>query len=878
MALAVAFQLGNSGFSDQDSVGMEDISFISPLVVDEKKDRKVQIILENISGKEMPFRIVSRELPHENWDIHCEGNLTAFASEKDKWQKELPDFPEFSADVIPQGCKDHIKGSQFYERFTKAGYDLGRHFQCIEQGWYGSEEVLCRINTGDSTSLSAGIHPGLMDSLIQTGIIPLLDALDEAIGKDELFIPMNVSALKFYGSDFTDTLLAYARTKLEGDILTSDIAVRNTLGMLILEIRNLKFKKTNSRVLFKDMNKKEDLFYSVKWEKIKVSEPAENLSSYLIFSDENGTGSQLTQYLAGKNIAYTQAVKGDFNPDLPENFVRLFEAFEQGNVSGFPNILFLWGLDTMLTDDDSVGMMRGNIESLYEDLLCFVKAAINYQWEHVPRIWLVTRHAWNISQTTLPVEPVQTGLWGMGRVIALEHPELWGGCVDLGDCESEDWAEALLTAVSSGTNDDQIAVRNNGSLYAARLEQSLIENHNLAKDPAKNNDQIVKPDATYLLTGGSGALGLLTAERLCHCGAKNIALLGRSLPGSDAEKRIEALKQEGVRVEIFQADVSDESALAEVFEAIQKDMPRLRGVVHAAGVLDDGMLMKQTPERFIKVFSPKIFGSWNLHSVTRDIPLDFFVMFSSSTAITGNRGQGNYAAANAFMDGLADYRRAKGLASASISWGPWGSVGMAASDPNIRGKAGEYGYRPIPPETGLEILENLIAANIVRMSVMDLDVNVFTARNYVEKNGFFSNFISSKPLSEIPGETKYDSELFNELKNASAGTRTEIMISYVLEITKQVSGNDEIIPDKPLMEMGFDSLMLLEMRNVIAEKLGKKLPGSLIFDYPTPENLANYILQDVLKFDESEFVSKENKTKERVQDATDFLDEIEGLI
>ncbi|KPA18698.1 short-chain dehydrogenase [Candidatus Magnetomorum sp. HK-1] len=870
MVLSAASQLKN--YNAQDSIVIEEISFLIPLVVKENEDRKVQIILDNISNTEIPFRIVSCELPGEDWVIHCEGNLNVSTSEEGKHHKKLLDFPEFSEHVKPQKCKDHIKGYQFYETLLKNAMDLSKNFQCIEQSWYGDNEALCQINAGGNINLSEGIYPGLIDSLIQTSISSL-NKLDELNSKNQVIIPLNISDLKLYGNDFKDkSWWVYTRNRQKDDIINSDIAVRNALGVLIMEIRGLRLKVTNSRSLFKNINTNENLFYSIEWEKREISRPTDNISSYLIFSDEKGTGNQLSQYLARKNISHLQVSKNNLNHDFSQNFIRLFETFEQNNDSEFPNILFLRGLDTILTDDDSVEIMRKKINNLYENLLSFVQSVINYKWKHLPRIWLITRNAWNISQAMHQIEPVQTGIWGIGRVIALEHTDMWGGCIDLDNCESDNWVEALLTAVSSIANNDQIAVRNNASLYVARLKGAPIRNNN----PSNKENQFVKSDATYLVTGGLGALGLRTAERLFHCGAKNIVLLGRSTPEKGAKKRIEALKQEGVRIEIFQADVSDETVMAEVFNSIQKNMPPLLGIVHAAGVLDDGILIKQNPMRFNEVLSPKIFGSWNLHLLTKDIPLDFFVMFSSSSAITGNQGQGNYAAANAFMNGLAYYRRTKGLVATSISWGPWAGIGMATSNTNIQDKVGLQGYRLIPMETGLEIFENLIGVNITQISVMDLDVNVFTARNYLEKTDFFSNYIRSKSLSEIQEKTKYNSELVNKLKNAPFEARTENMISFLLEITKQVIGNNnEIISDRPIMDMGFDSLMIMELRNRISSELGKKLPVSILFDYPTLDSLANHLIQNILEYEPP---PKKNKSKEKLQDAAEFLNEIEGLI
>jgi myxalamid-type polyketide synthase MxaB len=190
-------------------------------------------------------------------------------------------------------------------------------------------------------------------------------------------------------------------------------------------------------------------------------------------------------------------------------------------------------------------------------------------------------------------------------------------------------------------------------------------------------ESAVRADGSYLITGGLGALGIRVARCLVDQGARHLVLAGRSGPSAEAWEAMEEMRAAGASVREVRADVASPADTARLIEACQAEAP-LRGVVHAAGVLDDGVVDRQTAERFSRVLAPKVYGAWNLHHQTRELPLDFFVLFSSMASVLGSPGQSSYAVANAFLDALAHHRRARGLPGLSINWGPWSEAGMAA--------------------------------------------------------------------------------------------------------------------------------------------------------------------------------------------------------
>ena len=238
-----------------------------------------------------------------------------------------------------------------------------------------------------------------------------------------------------------------------------------------------------------------------------------------------------------------------------------------------------------------------------------------------------------------------------------------------------------------------------------------------SEETGDTSDAVVRKDGAYLVTGGLGALGLRVADWLAGQGSGTIALLARRAPSADVERRLDTIRAKGANIVTLQADVTDAASLQAALKQLTLDVP-LRGVIHAAGVLADGILADMTLERLDRAMLPKVEGAWNLHNATLQQPLDFFVMFSSVASILGSPGQGNYAAGNALLDALAHARRAAGLKATAINWGPWAESGMAAEAGRGEGVKSR-GIELIPPETGLDILGQLLRADVAQVAVMD---------------------------------------------------------------------------------------------------------------------------------------------------------------
>jgi myxalamid-type polyketide synthase MxaB len=354
---------------------------------------------------------------------------------------------------------------------------------------------------------------------------------------------------------------------------------------------------------------------------------------------------------------------------------------------------------------------------------------------------------------------------------------------------------------------------------------------------AHGSPHSIREDASYLITGGLGALGLEIANWLVQQGARHIVLTSRRSPEGEAQAAVERLRLAGTNVLVLEADVSDATHVTRLLAAIREALPPLRGIVHAAGVLDDGVLLQQTWERFRRVMAPKVEGTWNLHAMTQDLPLDFFVCFSSVASLLGNAGQGNYAAANAFMDALAHQRRARGLPGLSVNWGPWGEVGMAADAGGQRQRRlADQGFRPIAPDQGVEVFSQLLHTGRAQIGVLPI-----SWPEYVRINAVGGSFLG-KVATQKAAAPKPESDMRQQL--ADAADPRALLAHLVRSVVGKVLGMrdpDGIDPRARLFDLGLESLMAVEMRGRFEESLGCSLRPTLMFDYPTIEALVDHL-------------------------------------
>ena len=459
-----------------------------------------------------------------------------------------------------------------------------------------------------------------------------------------------------------------------------------------------------------------------------------------------------------------------------------------------------------------------------------------------PRLWLVTRGA----QPGLPGDDgsglAQSPLIGMARALAREIPELASTLIDLDPLlAAGNAATQLLPELQSGDGEEEIALRM-GQLRMGqlRMSQRFVPRLRRARLAAPRQT-VIRPDRSYLITGGWGGIGLLLAEWLADHGARHLVLVGRSSPSESVLQQVERLRHRGCNIVWELADVSDFAAFSAAWDRSRRAMPPFAGVVHAAGALDDGVLVRQTWEGFARALAPKVQGAWNLHRLTADEPLEFFVLFSSAVSLLGATGQANHTAANVFLDALAHYRRAHGRPALAIDWGGWSGVGAAD-----RQEAGErlrkLGMQALSPAQALHWFEKLLSADEIQVGVMPIDWAVF--RNEFSCSSFLRDLLPS--ASAGPGKPPL---LLERLALAPPGEQWQILAGEVRRQVAAILGfasDAEIDSRQRFFDAGIDSLTAIELKNRLSAAVGSNLRSTLIFDFPTVTSLTEYLGREVL--------------------------------
>ncbi|NEO95910.1 MAG: SDR family NAD(P)-dependent oxidoreductase, partial [Moorea sp. SIO3G5] len=478
----------------------------------------------------------------------------------------------------------------------------------------------------------------------------------------------------------------------------------------------------------------------------------------------------------------------------------------------------------------------------------------------LPPLWLVTQGVMgtgdegtslvsNAAETpgdrTTNMQPQQALLWGLGKVITMEYPGLDCRCLDLDPNASEEETlkvlveEVVRHPVSKGnvsTNtENQIRYRQ-GARQVARLTQAKLET---------DTKLVLENQSSYLITGGLGGVGWEIAKFLVQQGARNLVLIGRNAPSETATESIQQLEKAGANVSVLLGDVSKEKDMVDIFQHIQTSLPPLKGVIHAAGVIDDGLLQQMSWQQFTKVTAPKVEGTWNLHKLTKDIPLDFFVCFSSITSVLGNPGQGNYAAANAFMDGITQYRRHLGLPGLSINWGGWANVGMAARmEAQQQSRLQSQGFQSIQPEQGLQAFEEVLAGNQAQIAVFPVDWPQFLTQFGSMTPALLSDLASQFDLQAQTNHGPKLREFLEELKRTTQEQRQRLIIDYLVSTVAKIlrrSKTDLPDPEEGFFNLGMDSLMAVDLSRRIQADLGISLSSTSTFEYPNIQSLADYL-------------------------------------
>jgi len=809
--MEIAAFCARSLFGSMDVVAFKDVAFEQ--ILDSSSDARVTFRI-SVDPQTYRFTLSSQPCnrPNDRWQVHCTG---AFVTTNN------PSIRRMDRDEVRIRCTREIPGDECYQTFEKLGLEYGPAFQGITTMWHRDNEALSRIDVPsmhDQGWDKYVIHPALLDFCFQT----LAAALPAGDQEAAAVFPIRVTDARIYGPM---PKKAWIHARIDGldenYTIRGDIVMTDEQGNVLLEIRNC-VARALSHAATSGMTIKPQRLFVPEWrmtaEVLPIVEQTAGL--WILYGGPAALVGQLETEFAGRGHQ-ARRVGIDDVEDV-EGWERLLTEL-QGEVP-IHGIIHLASCSTALAEEPSQEAIEKALHTGCILTLNLMQALARLTIRQKPKLWIVTRGTQPVVGGEIP-DPFHAPVWGMARVFGQsEHIDLWGGCIDLAAKPEDGEAHHVVTECFGGDVEDMLAWRG-GRRYVLRLTDRTEE-------IAMPSPPAFRPDATYLITGGFGALGIVIAKWMISRGARHIALAGRTrLPArrtwtslaedhSDAGKVAAVLELEALGAQVFAEsfDVTDRNSVAAFLARLEEEArPPLRGIIHSAGVTHPRMLMETNAEEFLRGMPAKVQGAWNLHSLTRNKDLDFFILFSSLAAVIVSVGQGNYAAANTFLDALAHRRRAENLPALSINWGAWGDVGMAVQL-DLLSFFERRGLYAMTSEQGCDALGRLMSGKVTQAIVSAIQWSTLAELSPLGATvPMFEELVMAEKLAE--GRDGSEAERVNILEAlneaASAEERYELTLQHIRSLVCHVLRIEaaKLEDDENLNMRGMDSMMAIELKN-----------------------------------------------------------------
>ena len=862
-------------------IAVEAVRLHARLVVPEAEAKTARRTLQVVVGAAedsapRTAKVYSKGGGDEGWVLHAEGRAVARSSEADDGDGvAVADVEALKSGLAP------MPASSFYEGLTDAGIGYGPWFRVVESVWAGAGEAVLEVALPPaSEAREAAAHGRYTPAAALAGCFQALAAVSGESGAGEVWLASGWERL-WLAEPLPERLLCHARLRgAEGEsaseVRAADLGLFSVDGRPIGGARRVELSRTTRAALLSAVTGVGELLYDVVWRERALSDdsrpadfpavPAagaprdtsagrgsseidEPAGLWVIAPDRGGAGRWLAEALAARNQRVVVAgedvawLDGDEPPGVTVVHVdpgrheawRSFvgELAQHHERHGLRGVVHLAGLDGSDGSDAVAGELFEDAVRGCASALALTQGLLDAEAAPSAGVWFVTRGAQCPAGEHGGVL-AGAALWGLARTVALEAPQLGTRLVDL-DPDGGQEVDALVDELLHPDRETQVAHRA-GVRHAARLARRAA--------PDEPSECRLRGDRTYLVTGGLGGIGREVATWLADRGAGAIVLNGRRAPGPEAEATIAALRERGVTVAVEHADISDGDAVDALLARIDTDLPPLAGVIHAAGVLADGVLANQSRERLERVLAPKVLGAWHLHRATRDLDLDMFVLFSAMAGVLGSAGQANYTAANAFLDRLAHHRRSLDLAGQAVAWGAWSGAGMAESRRDrMAARMRALGQTLLSPAQGLRALDGLVGQDAPAAVVAAMDWPAL-ARVADSVPPFLDEVLPAVPERPRDG-APVPADLVVRLRKTPAAEREVVLVAWLQGELQAILGLTE--PPDPTVgffDLGMDSLMAVELRNRVDGALSGSctVPGSVVFDHPDARSLARHLL------------------------------------
>ncbi|HRW08129.1 MAG TPA: type I polyketide synthase, partial [Caldilineaceae bacterium] len=852
--------------SRRDSCTLHEVVLPQPLVIPEGADqaalRTVQAIFTpgqtNGHGPQMAFNVISFDAAAWSSDAgeepptHATGTLLTL-------QDTAPAAVNLAA--LRQRCRIDCTAEigAFYTNLAQQEIALGASFQWLAGLWRPDEvpnssqpaEALAHIHQPAAIGQTTGyqLHPALLDACFQVAALTRNGGATDATA-----LPFAIDALHLHRPAVGEEWWCHA-TQVGPQ--KWDMRLLDASGQLVAAIEGFTVRGATAETV-RGADLWREWLYQVTWQAapLPIDVPGEPATGeqgqgqhWLIFADTQGIGAALAERLQAAHAKATLVYPATAVAQIDEHIfaIRPTAAADYqhllATLSPVDRVIYLWGTEPLHLDGNA--NLVDQSKSTCGAALLLVQELLHRQASGI-QTYLITKGAQAVVPTDSVENFAQATLWGLGKVIALEYPELHAVCIDLEDTPApldiaglgESVYQTVIATATAEQQENQVAIRRQRR-YVARLNRY----HCQATQPLH-----IDSNGTYLITGGLGGLGILTAKWLVDQGARHLLLVGRSAPSAGTERQLTDLRERGVTLTVRQVDVTDQVAVEHLLAAIDAQHP-LRGLIHSVGVLDDGLLLQQNWTRFAQVLAPKLQGSWNLyralHATNRLDTLDFFVLYSSAAGLLGNWGQANHAAANGALDAFAHYGRAQGLPLISVNWGAWGEAGAVARlSEEDRNLLTMRGSGLIPSESGFAALRAVMEQNLAQVGVVPIQWARYLAQ-IEDPAPFVAHFAPAAHKAATAAAAQNDFR--QQLAAAPRQNRQKLLQSHlqtavaaVLKMTKTPS------PKAGFTDLGMDSLMTLELKKRLEKSLQLTLPATVAFEYPSIETLTEYLAEELL--------------------------------
>ena len=810
--------------------------FKEPLILEEGKPTSIQTVLTANKTEGFFFSVYSQSNIEEGWVLHATSNLV---------QNEIDDSEKMwlskSLEELKEQFPSEHTANDFYSSLENRGMSYGRNYQGVEHVWSKDDEALGSISLPETLKFDSDlfqIHPALLDGCLQ-----IIAATERSSRDSHLYVPAGCERIRFF-SQPNHQVWSHITLRPESeseDIIEADVHIYNDSNEIVAELIGFRVQRS-SRLIKRVLSDQDTWMYKLGWEVQNTPNVSPDASkktrNWLILADNEGLGESLTTHLQSVGDTCKKITAGEAAELLNKGEKGLYEIIEnalkdlQNPIDG---IVHLWNL-SVPNHNSEINQNTKDAASLACDSVLHLVQALAKVFVGSPKLWLVTKGVQSIdSNQVISVE--QSPTWGLGKVISFEIPELKCTRLDLDpDLSCDQSMDLLFKQLSIDDNEDQIALRGENR-YVLRLLPYTKQ-----VDSCSNKSPFRK-DRSYLITGGLSGLGLATATWMASQGAGHLVLIGRSQPSEEVIQKLDKIRDNGTQILVGQVDVSSMPQVHSLFERIKNEMPALSGIIHAAGLLDDDSLLNLDIDRLHNVMAPKVDGTWNLHHESTQLSLDFFVLYSSAVSVLGSPGQGNYTAANFYLDTMASYRQNLGLPAISINWGPWAEIGLAAERTEqleAQNASTEHLVKTIKIDQGLKMLEFLMDESLSQIAVLPFDL-----KDLLELYPFAANmpFFKEVGMKKRSGPSLYARPNLQQ-KYVAPRSEVEIKMAKLWEQTLHI---DKVGIHDSFFELGGDSVLAAQILAKARKVYGISINPQDAFQSFTIEHLAGMLEAEIMK-------------------------------